>query len=144
MNKAEEAVACFNEGFCCSQAVLSTHAPMFDLDRNTALKIATSFCGGMGHMGETCGAVTGALMVIGLKHGRTEAEDEETKERAYDLVREFVKEFESRNGSTRCRDLLGIDIGTPEGLNLIREKNLFDTLCTKLVRDAVEIIEKIL
>lgn len=144
MNKAEQAEAVFKEGFCCSQAVLSTHARMFNLDRDTALKIATSFCGGMGRMGDTCGAVTGAFMVIGLKHGKTEAEDDESKERTYGLVREFVKEFESRNGSIKCKDLLGIDIGTPEGLNLIREKNLFDTLCTKLVRDAVEIIEKII
>ena len=140
MNRVDRAVSSFEEGFSCSQAVLSTYGPRFGLGGETALRVATAFGGGMGHMGETCGAVTGAFMVIGLKHGRIRAEDEETRDKAYGLVTELADRFKSRNGSIVCRDLLGCDIGTPEGLALAREKNV----CPGFVRDAAEIIEEIL
>ncbi|MEA3294019.1 MAG: C-GCAxxG-C-C family protein [Euryarchaeota archaeon] len=67
MNKIECAVSCFKEGFSCSQALLSTYGPQFDLNREMALKVSGAFGGGIGHMGETCGAVTGVIMVIGLQ-----------------------------------------------------------------------------
>lgn len=144
MDKVERAVSCFKEGFSCSQALLSTYGAQFGLNREMALKVSGSFGGGMGRMGETCGAVTGAFMVIGLKYGKTRVEDEQTKEKAYSLVKEFVDKFKSRNGSIICRELLGCDISTPEGMKLAKEKNLITTLCPKLVQDAAEIIEQIL
>jgi C_GCAxxG_C_C family probable redox protein len=123
--------------------MFSSYGPELGLDRETALRVATAFGGGMGRMGETCGALAGAFMVIGLKYGRTRVEDEETKEKAYSLVREFADRFESRNGSIVCRELLGYDIGTPEERELAREQGLFATLCPRIVRDAAEIIERI-
>lgn len=144
MTKPEHAVSCFKEGFSCSQAVLSTYGPELGLDRQTALKAAQPFGGGMARMGETCGAVTGAFMVIGLKHGRTRTDDREAKEKTYELVQEFVRRFKSRNGSIVCRELLGYDMSTPEGKRLVEEKGLIDTLCPKLVQDASEIVEDIL
>jgi hypothetical protein len=83
-------------------------------------------------------------MVIGLKYGRTRADDQEAKEKAYGLVNEFVGEFESRNGSIMCRELFGCDISTPEGLEVAREKNLWNSFCPSFVRDAAENIEQIL
>lgn len=144
MNGVERAVSCFDEGFSCSQAVLSAFGPQLGLDRETALRVAAGFGGGMGHRGETCGAVTGAFMVIGLKCGRSAVDNQEAKETAYTLVNEFVDEFESRNGSVICRELLGCDISTPEGLELAREMNLLTTRCPNFVRDAAEIIEQVL
>ena len=144
MNRVERAVSCFKEGFSCSQAMLSTYGPQLGLNHELALKVSGAFGGGMARMGETCGAVTGAFMVIGLKYGKTKVEDEQAKERAYSLVREFVDRFKSRNGSIVCRELLGCDISTPEGSDLAKEKNLFATLCPKFVQDAAEIIEQIL
>ena len=98
----------------------------------------------MGRMGETCGGVTGALMVIGLRYGKTEVQDKQEKEMTYGLVKEFVDRFKSRNGSIVCRELLGCDISTPEGLSIAKEKNLIATLCPKFVQDAAEIMEQIL
>ena len=95
-------------------------------------------------MGETCGAVTGAFMVIGLKYGNTEADDEEAREKTYKVVREFVDRFGGRHGSLRCKDLLGCDISTPEGRSTAKENKLYDTVCPKLVQEAAEIIEQIL
>jgi C_GCAxxG_C_C family probable redox protein len=140
----EQAVACFQEGFSCSQAVLATFAPQFGLDRDLALKVSGAFGAGMGRMGETCGAVTGAFMVIGLLHGRTKAEDQETKEKAYALVAELADQFRQRNGSLACRELLGCDLGTPEGRQCAHDHGLSATRCVKFVRDAAEIVERML
>ena len=144
MNNIDHAVSCFKEGFSCSQAILSTYGKQFGLDRETALKIATGFGGGMARMGKTCGAVTGAFMVIGLKNGKINFDDEIAKETTYSLVREFVSRFTILNGSIECNKLLGFDINTPEGRQLANEKNLFTTLCPKLVQNAAEILEQIL
>jgi C_GCAxxG_C_C family probable redox protein len=144
MSRVEEAVTYFKEGFVCSQAVLSAYSMQLGLDRDTALKIADGFGGGMARRGETCGAVTGAFMVIGLKHGRAAVEDAQAHETTYGLVNEFVRRFKLRNGSIVCRELLGCDISTPEGLRSARQQNLFTTVCPKYVRDAAEIIEEIL
>ncbi len=144
MSKVNNADTCFKKGFSCSQAILSTFAQEFDLDREMALRVAGAFGGGMGRMGKTCGAVTGAFMVIGLKYGNTRAEDSETKEKAYRLVNEFTKRFEARNKTIECRKLLGYDISTPEGYKLIYEKGITKDLCPGFVKDAAEILEEIL
>jgi len=142
--RVEQAVACFQEGFSCSQAVLVAFAPQFGMDRDLALKVSGAFGAGMGRMGDTCGAVTGAFMVIGLLHGRTKAEDQETKEKAYALVAELADQFRQRNGSLACRELLGCDLGTPEGRQVAHDLGLSATRCVKFVRDAAEIVERIL
>ena len=144
MSRVELAVSCFKEGFSCPQAILSTYGTQFGLRREIALKIAGAFGGGMGRMGETCGAVTGAFMVIGLKYGRTIAEDMQSYYKTNKLVKEFVERFKSRNGSIVCRELLGCDLSTLQGIHIIRKNKLHETLCAKFVQDAAEIIEQIL
>ena len=138
--RVERAVSCFKEGFSCSQAILSTYGEELGIDKATALKISAPFGGGMARMGETCGAVTGAFMVIGLRH----AVSKEEKEKLYCLINKFVERFKSKNASIVCKELLGYDIGTAEGKKAVKEKGLIDTLCPKLVRDAAEILEEIL
>ncbi len=144
MSKIEQAVSCFKGDFSCSQAMLSTYGEQFGLDRELALRVAGAFGGGMARMGGVCGAVTGAFMVIGLKYGRVKPEDEDAKETTYGHVRDFVDRFRSRNGSIICKELLGHDIGTPEGMKAAREQDLFGTVCADFVRDAAEILERIL
>lgn len=144
MSDIEKAVSCFNEGFMCSQAVLAAYAGQFGMDRETALKVSAAFGGGMGRMGEICGAVTGAFMVIGLKYGRITVTDTKSLEKTNRLVKEFSDRFKSLNGSIVCRELLGCDLSTPDGLKTFVDKKLRDTLCSKLVRDAAEIVEQLL
>jgi len=144
MGVVENAVAAFDEGFNCSQSVFAAWASELGLDRETALRVATAFGGGMAHRGDTCGAVTGAFMAIGLKNGRLRADDEETRDRAYSVVGQFVQEFESRHGSIVCRELLGFDISTPEGMEQVSQNDLAATRCPNFVRDAAEILHQIL
>lgn len=90
MTLREQAVSLFRESFSCSQAVTAVFVEEFGLDRKLALKISQPFGGGVARMGDWCGAIAGAFLVIGLKFGRTRKDDLES--------REFVKEFEKRHG----------------------------------------------
>jgi C_GCAxxG_C_C family probable redox protein len=143
MSKAELAVACFKEGFACSQAVFSTYAPDLGLDRETALKIAAAFGGGIARTGDICGAVSGALMVLSLRHAVTFASEDE-KQKLYNLARELIASFRERNGAIICRQLLNCDLGTPEGHKYAKERKLTATICPKYIRDAAVIVEQLL
>ena len=124
--------------------MLSSFGEQFGLARELALRVAGAFGGGMARMGETCGAVTGALMAIGLKYGMTQAKDEAAREKTYKLAQEFMTRFKARHNSLVCRELLGYDLSTSEGRKGAYEKGLFTTLCPQLVRDAVEILDQML
>ncbi len=140
----DTAAAEFSEGFNCAQAVFSTYAPLLGVKREDALRIATGFGAGMGRTQETCGAVTGAYMVIGCKHGMRDPGETAEKEAAYTLVREFAEEFRRRHRTTSCRELLGCDMTTEEGKKTMRERNLTSTVCLACVRDASAILEDLL
>lgn len=143
-SKADQAVVCFDNSFNCSQAVFSTYCESLGLDHAIALKIACGFGAGMGYSGETCGAVTGALMLIGLKYGKNTPEDNQAKDKTYALVQEFAKRFRELHGSLKCNELLPYDISIPEELKKAREEGLFTTVCPKLVKSAAMIVEEIL
>ncbi len=142
MSRADHAVKVFDNDFNCCQAVFSVFAQDHGLDGDRALRIATPFGCGMGRLGEVCGAVTGAFMALGLKHGNPDSNNE-AKERSYGAVRAFAERFRDLHGSIRCRELLGCDIGTPEGMTEAKERNLFSTLCADIVRNAVKIVEEL-
>ncbi len=144
MTKADDAVECFSKGYSCSQSVLSAYCGQFGMGKEQALRVAGAFGAGMGRMCETCGAVTGAFMVLGLKYGKVKEEDEPAKEKTYAKVQEFVRDFKARNGSIVCRELLGCDMGTPEGMKYAKEQRLTVTKCPKYVRDAAEIVERLI
>jgi C_GCAxxG_C_C family probable redox protein len=145
MNNVDLALKYFkDDGYACSQAVFATFAEKLGLNREKALKIADAFGAGMGGMAETCGAVTGAVMVFGLKYGREKADDKPAKEKTRELVKKFAAEFKARNRSTICRELLGCDISSPAGMKQADELGLFKTRCPGFVRDAAEIVEKLL
>lgn len=128
-------------GLNCAQAMLSVYGKYFGLPEQTAIKIAAAFGGGMGGMGKTCGAVTGAFLILGLTY---EIGNPAAKTDVYKLVREFSQKFIERHGSIECSELLGFDISTADGLNMIREKKLIATLCPRLEQSAAELIEELL
>ena len=143
MNKTDKALELFSNNFNCSQAVLTAFADDFGLDEKLALKLGTSFGGGARN-GEICGAVSGALMVLGLKYGHFDAADSEQKARAYSIAVEYTKRFKEANGSIVCRDLLGYDLTKPDEMACIKEKGLFGDVCPKAIKSAVEILEGVL
>lgn len=140
-SRVNQAVNCFQNGFNCAQAVLTTYCEDFGLERETALKLSCSLGGGMGRLGHVCGAVSGALLLLGLKHGQSLPYDNAAKEATYTQVQEFSRSFEKRNGSVLCRDLLGVDLLS--GDKAVAAERV-KSVCPKMVQDAAEIIEEML
>ncbi|HNY29025.1 MAG TPA: C-GCAxxG-C-C family protein [Candidatus Sumerlaeota bacterium] len=143
-DRGTEAVEMLQSGFNCAQSVLVCCGEKLPFDRDVALGVASAFGGGLGSSGNLCGAVAGGVMAIGLKHPRTDPQDQEAKETAIRLTREFLAKFRERNGSIECKELLGVDLSLPGSLATARDTGLFQTVCSKAVRDAVEILEEVL
>lgn len=139
MEKSKNAADNFNKGFNCSQCVLSEFSEELGLNKELALKIASGFGGGI-CQGEVCGAVTGAVMVLNLKYGNSQAEDKEAKEKIYEVVRAFSKKFADVHGSINCSYLLGVDLKQEENRKIAREKGLFKEKCPKFIESAVDIV----
>jgi C_GCAxxG_C_C family probable redox protein len=145
MNSTEIAEGRFQKGYSCSQSVFSALAERWHIDPEMSLKIAAGFGGGIARSAGTCGCVTGAIMAIGLaQNGVTPETNRSEKEKTYEVCRRFLRAFGERNGSTLCSELLGCDLSTPEGLARAHQEGLYQLRCTKLVRDAIEIVESTL
>lgn len=143
MNKIEEAHELFRQGFNCGQAVLSVFRDEISIDKETALKIATGFGGGARN-GELCGAVTGAIMVLGLMHGHSDKDDLESKSSAYAMTKDFTDNFRSVHGHIVCKILLGYDVSIPEEHKILENQGAFDTQCPKFIESAIAILEEML
>ncbi|MBR5513650.1 MAG: C_GCAxxG_C_C family protein [Ruminococcus sp.] len=143
MKKSDKAVQLFTMGYNCSQAVLTAFAEDFGLDEKLTLMLGTQFGGGARNA-EICGAVSGALMVLGLKFGHYEAGNSVQKSRAYAIAVDYTNRFKELNRSIVCRDLLGYDLTKPEEKAVIAEKNLFGDICPKMIKSAVEILETVI
>ena len=144
MTKSDDALASFRKGFTCSSAVFSAFSDDLGLESETAMKIACGFGAGISKTGNICGAVSGAIMVIGLKYGMVKTGDDPATENTRALTRQFIQEFAAKNGSVNCTELLGYNLSIVDEYEKAREKKLFVTKCPEYVRDATAILEKIL
>ena len=141
MDRIKQAVDLFTKGHNCSQAVLAPYAEEFGLPMSTVLKISGGFGGGIGRQGHICGALTGAIMVLGLKYGTDNPTDKTSKNDLYKRVKQISEEFKIRAGSMFCKDLLGFDMTTPEGMEQAKAPGAYDE-CPEYVRIAVEILDQ--
>ncbi len=106
MTRPEKAKQLFLSGYNCSQAVVGAFIDDFAIDFDTAMKLSSSFGGGMGRMREVCGAVSGAFMIAGLKCGYCDPCDKAAKSAHYALIQKIAADFKQQNGSIICRELL--------------------------------------
>lgn len=133
----------FQKGYNCSQAVFAAFCDETGMDMDTALKISAPFGGGMGKLREVCGAVSGMLMVIGMKYGYTDSCDKEGKAKHYELVQDLAKQFEKENGSIICRELLGLSIKNDNPVPESRNENYYKKRpCVELVEQAAKILDE--
>lgn len=135
---ASVAVEHFEQGFNCAQAVFSAFASQHGMDEVIALKLASPFGGGVSRRGEICGAVSGALLTLGLVRGSATPQG---KEATYLIGQEFLRKFEAMHNALRCNDLVGYDISLPEAREQARQAGVFQTKCPLFVRDAVLIVQ---
>jgi C_GCAxxG_C_C family probable redox protein len=142
MNRVEIALANYREGagYTCAQSVLSAFAEDLAMPEEF-VRVAAIFGGGVARSGAMCGGLTGALMVLGVKYGMKSPEDQETKEKGYELANILIERFKEKNGAVTCKELLGYDPGDPDGQKMIGEEQLKVKRCPIFIKDAVEILE---
>lgn len=140
--KSEKAKELFKSGYNCSQAVLGVFCEEFGLDFDTAMKISSSFGGGMGRMREVCGAVSGMFMAAGLIYS-TSDNSAQNKTRQYQIIQELAKRFKDKNGSIICRELLqGVENSTSPIPSERTETYYKKRPCSDIVSDSIEILEQ--
>jgi C_GCAxxG_C_C family probable redox protein len=143
--KSELAVRTFQEGCNCAQSVLHPFCADVGLDPGTGLKVASGFGGGMGRTGEVCGAITGAVLAIGLRYGGREKGDRVALEVVYGKTRELVARFRQKHGAILCRQLLdGLDLAAEEGHRVFKERDLRNKTCRPCVETAAALLEELL
>ena len=142
MSKAETAIKLF-ETYNCAQSVLTAYAEDLRLDKNLALSLSVGFGGGMGRTQDVCGAVTGAIMVLGLSSGFKEEDRRDKINAVYAKVQHFLNEFAEAKGTIKCRDLLGCELLSEEGQKYFKEHNLKEN-CREYVRFCCEMLDKYL
>jgi C_GCAxxG_C_C family probable redox protein len=143
MTQSEKALKYFRERKNCAQAILCAHVVGRGMDEEQALAVAVGFGAGMGKEQSVCGAVTGAVMALGLSHFNPE-DPVQSKNRVYDITRKFIQKFKDRLGTTECLRLLGVDIQSAEGHDFAKSHDLFTVKCEKYVAEACEILEGLL
>jgi len=144
MKRSEKALQLYSNGFNCAQSVIASFADILNVTEETAVRMAAGFGGGMGRMQETCGAATGAFMVIGFLRGKYKEGDDESNERTNKLIQEFSRQFTKAHGSVNCKALIKFDINSEEGIEEAREADVFNKKCTYFVKTSVELLEEIL
>ncbi|PHV70709.1 hypothetical protein CS063_09265 [Sporanaerobium hydrogeniformans] len=137
MKKSEKAAELFKKGFNCSQAIIGAFCEDYGIKMQTGLKIASGLGSGV-RSAEICGAVSGAVLVIGLKYG---SDNTDSKTLCNTKTEEFIKMFREINGSIVCRDILGCDITTPHGKEKALAEQYFTTVCLDMVVSAAQILE---
>lgn len=129
-------------GFNCAQIVAAEFSNNVNVNEKTILAATAGFGGGISRQAMTCGALTGGAVVLGLAKGNTEAMDTASKDLTYNSVRDLFAQFVKIHGSTSCKELLGCDINTPEGL-AIHKTGCNAEKCEKYIETSIEILEKI-
>jgi C_GCAxxG_C_C family probable redox protein len=144
MNKVEKATDLFKQGYLCSQSVFAAFCEDYGIDRELGLKLSKFLGFGYLFRGDYCGAVSAALMIYGLKYCSGEIYNDLSDEVFFQLSKEHIRKFKEKHGSCNCNELLGGDVSTGEGIQLIREMGYFDTRCPGFVKDSTEIITQII
>lgn len=143
MERSEQAEELFLTGYNCAQSVVLSFADDLKFSKELAQKMAAGFGGGLGKQQKTCGAITGAIMVLGILKGEQVNNNDELKSQAYGSVNELIREFVAEYKTTECIDLIGCDLNTPEGSEKFKEENVMENVCAGCVQKAVKIVEAI-
>ena len=130
--RVEETIGRHDKGYNCAQAVACTYCDLVGVDEETMFKRTEALGLGMGGMEGTCGAITGACVLAGMKNSTGNLEKPNSKGASYKLSRQIVEEFKNQNGATQCRELKGVDTG-----KVLRA-------CPDCIRDAARIAESVL
>ena len=130
-------------GYNCAQSVFLAFAEDFGFDKDTALKLSSSFGGGMGRLREVCGAVSSMFAIAGLKNGYTEPDNDEIKAEHYARIQALAEKFKAKHETIICRELLGLPEGADSPIPSERTEQYYqERPCEHFIKTAAEIIEQ--
>ena len=140
MEAEDRALELFKEGYNCAESVLMATCEALGRIDPDIPRMATAFGGGIGRSGSVCGALTGAAMAIGLVHGRNTSKEPPAP--AYERAQRLYGEFHRAMGTTLCRELTGVDLGTPEGMQRFHDSGIRDRVCNPAVSLATRLAQE--
>ena len=143
MTKKEEISELYHDTLNCAQSVFSVYGKDLGVNENTASAIATGFGGGIARSQQICGALTGAIMVLGVKYFNPE-NLKDSKELIYNKTSELIEKFKKINGTCNCKDLIGVDFNTDEGIEFAEKNDLFNIKCRKYLNDICTILDELM
>jgi C_GCAxxG_C_C family probable redox protein len=143
-SKVDNAISSFRSGLNCAQSVLTAYTDELNVDNSLAMSISCGFGAGMGRLQQTCGAVTGAFMAIGIYNCKKFTDNKDRKENTYAMIQRFNDNFKSIHGVTDCKSLINCDLRTEEGRRYLAENNLHEKVCEKCISDAVGIVDELI
>lgn len=141
MSLPDRSLQLFSSGYYCAESVLIAVAEKLGIESNIIPQIATGFCSGIARTDGMCGAVSGAIMGLGLLNGRASEDDD--IEKNYRLVTELVETVKKEYSTINCSMLLDCDLGTEEGQKYFEENNKINK-CNDVVVKVSEIVEGII
>ena len=145
MTRREMAMDNFRKGYNCSQSIVLAFQDMLPIDIEPAMKMASSFGGGMGRLREVCGSVSGIFMIAGLLYGYDGPETGQVKAEHYAVIQELAHRFEEKHGTIICREMLGLSVRHDSPVPEARTKEYYKRRpCTEIIGDAAEILEQLI
>ncbi len=143
--RVERAVELFGPDKCnCSQAMAVAFAGTVGFDETAAMNVARGFGGGIAGHALTCGAVTGAVMTLGIRAAKLAKNEKDAKTKAYEMAHRFTERFKARHGTLGCKELIGVDLSTEAGRKLNADMQITRRMCPDFVRSAAEIVDDLL
>ncbi|MBN2597102.1 MAG: C_GCAxxG_C_C family protein [Marinifilaceae bacterium] len=143
-SKATQALEAFQSGMNCAQSVLLPYANDYKFDDNLAYQISSGFGDGMGRLQKTCGAVSGAFMVLGIHNCKKYSNHQLQTENNRILIQEFNRKFVLKHNSTNCNELIACNLNTEEGQAYAEKNNIKERICEKCIIDAIEIVDSLI
>lgn len=143
MKYMEESLQLYNDGLSCSQALLVAFTQEHGLERELAMRMTRAFMGGMA-LGLICGVVTTSFMILSINLGPVGPDEREKRFLSFDVCREFARRFEAQHGTLSCKDLLGVDLSTDEGMAFVQRTQHCRKACPAFIQSSVTILEELL
>lgn len=140
----QKALESFRTEQNCAQSVLTSYSDKLGFDKELALSITSGFGAGMGRLQKTCGAITGAFMLIGIYHDKYISDSDESKETTNAMIQQFNEKFTAIHQTTDCAKLLNCDLKTEQGQQYFHDNNLLEKVCEKCISSSIDIIDELI
>jgi C_GCAxxG_C_C family probable redox protein len=144
LDKGEQSAEYMRGGSNCAQSIVKAFAAELSVEEPAALKMATAFGGGFGRCGHVCGALSGAMIVLGARLGHSDGSDAAARDRTYAAAQSLLDGFRKEHGSVLCRELTGFVLRDPEALKSAREQGVFTERCPAFLKTTARIVDEIL